>query len=264
MDARTAKQLFGEADRLFRQGQYEQALNALNQLNREFANQKNILYPAALCLEKLGRIEEAKVLCHQIIGFSDYPKARDLLLRLDTAPRVAGAAVENADVAAPPWSDEPHVSPMARPMQTAGANDMYKLLGAVAAMLIACILPFVAISFDISTGSQATAALLALPISGITLYVVMCYIFKRICENAGTEPGFLIWAPILSIIPIMRAADMHLALILLNFIPFVGGFVFAIMLGIKLCQACDKPSALGILFIFPGVNVILMFYLAFS
>lgn len=54
---------FGEADRLFREGNYLEALQYLADLNRAFPNTFNIMFPMLLCREKLGRTPEAKEQC---------------------------------------------------------------------------------------------------------------------------------------------------------------------------------------------------------
>ena len=92
MDPQTMAQQFAEANALFRQGHYEQALDILSALNREHPNTRNIMYAAALCMEKLGSVEEAKLLCHKLIGQFEDQKARELLNHLEVAPRVAGPA----------------------------------------------------------------------------------------------------------------------------------------------------------------------------
>jgi len=68
VNAQESQQKFKEADSLFRSGQFEQALSVLDELNRAFPNTKNILYPAALCLERLGRSRDALNLCEQLIS----------------------------------------------------------------------------------------------------------------------------------------------------------------------------------------------------
>lgn len=89
MDKAIAKQQFQEADVLYRQGRYDESLAILGELNREFPNQKHIMLAAAKSMEKLGMIEEAKLLCHQMIRAFDYDRARRLLNHLELAPRIA-------------------------------------------------------------------------------------------------------------------------------------------------------------------------------
>jgi len=88
MNSESAKQRFQEANRLFKNRQYEKALELLQQLNREFPNTENIMYAAALSLEKLGSIDEAKYLCHSMIRNFESVRAQELLNHLEVAPRV--------------------------------------------------------------------------------------------------------------------------------------------------------------------------------
>jgi hypothetical protein len=82
MDARESKEKFKRADDLFRQGEYLQALHQLSALNQAFPNTKNVMYPAALCLEKLGRYEDALPLCDQLIAQFQDPRAQELKDRI--------------------------------------------------------------------------------------------------------------------------------------------------------------------------------------
>ncbi|HRI87313.1 MAG TPA: tetratricopeptide repeat protein [Candidatus Hydrogenedentes bacterium] len=70
---------FKDADRLFRGKQFAEALAVLNDLDRDFPNVKNILYPRAVCLAHLGRHEEALEVCRQLkVEFGD-PRAEPLM-----------------------------------------------------------------------------------------------------------------------------------------------------------------------------------------
>lgn len=262
MDAQTASAQFQKADSLFRQGQYGEALSILSQLNRDFPNQKNIMYAAALCMEKTGSIHEAKMLCQHMIRNFDSQKARELLNHLETAPRIA---VQPAGIIEIP--DEPGYAQRARPVmpqQKAAGGNAYIIIGIVAATLLAIILPFMMMPSKNVYETDFSGFLAVLLLSGITLQVVFSYVLKRICENADAEPGILIWIPILQIFPMLRAAQMSYFWLLMLFVPFIGGLVFSLVLWVKLCQACDKPAWIAILLLVPGLNIGVLLYLAFS
>lgn len=77
-----ATERYKESDTLFREGRYHEALVYLEELDRLYPNSKNVLYPKALCMDRLGRIPEAVALCDQLIaGFQD-PRAVALKERL--------------------------------------------------------------------------------------------------------------------------------------------------------------------------------------
>ena len=82
MEASESKEKFKRADTLFRNGEYLQALHLLSGLNQAFPNTKNVMYPAALCLEKLGRYEDALSLCDQLIAQFQDPRAQELKERI--------------------------------------------------------------------------------------------------------------------------------------------------------------------------------------
>jgi len=231
-------------------------------LNQEFPNQKNIMYAAALCMEKIGSVDEAKMLCRHMIRNFDSQKARELLNYLEVAPRIA---VKTGDDAAFP--NEPAGAQRARPgmpPREASGGNAYIIIGIVAATLLAVILPFMMMPSGDVDASDLTGFLVVLLLSGITLHVVFSYVLKRICENADSEPGILIWIPILQIFPMLRAAQMSYFWLLMLFVPFVGGLVFSLVLWVKLSQACDKPAWLVILLLVPGLNIGVLLYLAFS
>lgn len=86
MDARESKERFKRADTLFRDGEYQQALHILSGLNQVYPNTKNVLYPTALCLEKLGRGADALPICDQLIQQFNDPRAIALKERISQMP----------------------------------------------------------------------------------------------------------------------------------------------------------------------------------
>ncbi len=90
----TYKQVFAEADRLFRQGSYVESKALLLQLNQQFPNQKNILYPLALCHAKLGGAEQAIEICWQLESLFQDPRASLLRQELSDAVQLAPLAEE--------------------------------------------------------------------------------------------------------------------------------------------------------------------------
>jgi len=97
----------------------------------------------------------------------------------------------------------------------------------------------------------------------IGLYLFSCYVLKLICEKAGSEPGCLVWVPVLQILPLLDAAGMSYLWILAFFLGPLG-LVDTVLLWIKLCEARGKPGWLGILVLIPFANLALPLYLAFS
>jgi len=94
----------------------------------------------------------------------------------------------------------------------------------------------------------------------VGVYVFACYCLKLICEKAGHQPGVLIWIPLVQAIPLLTVAKLPIWFIILFFIPVVG-FVVAIVMWVKICQARGKSGWLVLLGIIP---IIFLPYLAFS
>lgn len=82
MDPQQSQQFFKQADALFRGGRYGDALIFLEKLNRAHPDQKNVLFPMAMCLTELGRGDEALPICDQLIATYDLPRAKALRERI--------------------------------------------------------------------------------------------------------------------------------------------------------------------------------------
>ncbi len=67
MDARTAESHFKQADSLYRDGRYAEALDFLIELDEAFPNTPNVLFPLARCLRRVGRVDEALAICDDLI-----------------------------------------------------------------------------------------------------------------------------------------------------------------------------------------------------
>lgn len=92
MDKQEAKAKFEEADRLYQAGQFENALQTLDELDRAFPDERRVQFPKARCLAKLGRFDEARTLASQIVLEHGYTPARKLMEHLD---RRAAAPAES-------------------------------------------------------------------------------------------------------------------------------------------------------------------------
>jgi hypothetical protein len=82
---------FKEADSLFRSGRYQEAMQVLVELDRSFPHTKNILFPMALCLEKLGCPGEAEQMCDRLIAQFGDQRAVQMKARLGK-PQTVGHA----------------------------------------------------------------------------------------------------------------------------------------------------------------------------
>ena len=85
MNAQQAQASFQQADALFRQGRFGDAFRVLAELNQAFPNSKNVLYPMALCLEKLGQPGEALKVCHFLLEQFQDTRAEAIKARIEAA-----------------------------------------------------------------------------------------------------------------------------------------------------------------------------------
>lgn len=82
VDGQESREKFKKADQLFREGNFREALALLDELNAAHPDTRNILTPMALCLERLGRGDEALPLCERLVRQFADARARALLERL--------------------------------------------------------------------------------------------------------------------------------------------------------------------------------------
>jgi thiol-disulfide isomerase/thioredoxin len=103
--ASEAEKLFAESKRLFAEGRLKEALEILTRLDSAHPNDRHLLYPLALCLARLGRVNEAKSVCERLVREFGDAKGAQLLAQLGApaapAPAPAVAPAASMAVAAP-------------------------------------------------------------------------------------------------------------------------------------------------------------------
>lgn len=118
MNNREATEKFQLSQKLYGEGRYPESLNILNELGNAFPGMKNILYPRALCLYKLERLDEAKYVCELLIDkFSD-TRATSLLDKVKAKqlpPPTFSASGLAQTMAPPPVPSMPPQAPRQQP-----------------------------------------------------------------------------------------------------------------------------------------------------
>jgi hypothetical protein len=77
-----ARDKFKHADQMFREKNFPAALETLDELDKEFPDTKNVIYPRAMCLARVGRFDEALDLCRQLkVEFGD-PRGETLMTKI--------------------------------------------------------------------------------------------------------------------------------------------------------------------------------------
>jgi hypothetical protein len=94
-------------------------------------------------------------------------------------------------------------------------------------------------------------------------WLIRCGCHGVICRKAGSEPGSLIWIPLLKLIPLLKAAKMSLGWLFLLLIP-LGAFVLDVVWCFKIATARGKGALTGLCLVLPVVNFFAFFYLVFS
>jgi len=98
---------------------------------------------------------------------------------------------------------------------------------------------------------------------GLGVYLFCCYCLALVCKKAGSEPGLLIWFPILQWFPLLEAAGMSGLWFLAFFVPVLG-LVAYVLWCFNIVRAREKSAFVAILLLFPVTNLFALLYLAFS
>lgn len=104
--------------------------------------------------------------------------------------------------------------------------------------------------------------LMSLVLFGVVLHLFLAYCFQRICLQAGTSPGLIVWIPALQIIPLLRAAKMSPWWWLLGLIPVANLLVMAVW-SFKLCEVLKKSKWIALWLFLPVTSFFTVIYLAF-
>jgi len=111
-------------------------------------------------------------------------------------------------------------------------------------------------------------------------YLLFCLCLLKMCVNAGSKPGLLIWLPFLQLFPLLRAAKMPAWWFLIFFLPVLNvshtslGFLTFATVGIpllahllwcaRIARACGKGFFSALMLFLPVTNILALLYFAFS
>jgi hypothetical protein len=109
-----------------------------------------------------------------------------------------------------------------------------------------------------------TRTLVLSVLAGLAVFhLFFSFCAMQICRKAGSNPGPLIWLPVLQVIPMVRAAGMSGWWFVAWFVPVVN-LIAQILWCVKIVQARGKGFLTTVLLILPGTNILAFLYLAFS
>jgi hypothetical protein len=94
-------------------------------------------------------------------------------------------------------------------------------------------------------------------------YLFTCLVLKRVCVNAGSVPGVLVWFPVLQMFPLLRAARIPAFWFVIFLIPGLN-LLAHILWSMRISRACGKGTFVAVLLILPVTNILALLYLAFS
>ncbi len=97
----------------------------------------------------------------------------------------------------------------------------------------------------------------------LATYLFFCYCSMLICRKTNTEPGGLVWVPVLQLIPMLRAAGMSPAWFLAFLVPVLN-VVAQVTWYVKIVQARGKSLWVAFWLLLPFTNLFAYLYLAFS
>lgn len=105
--------------------------------------------------------------------------------------------------------------------------------------------------------------LLALAGAVVVSYLFFSFCFMLICKKAGTQPGILVWLPVLQLFPLLKAAHMSGWWFFAFLVPGLN-VIAQIIWCLKIADARNKTVFVGILLILPVTSLFAFLYLAFS
>jgi hypothetical protein len=117
-------------------------------------------------------------------------------------------------------------------------------------------------AYEVPAGLSSGVMAMVMAVA-ILFHLFFAYCCRLICIKAGTEPGFMIWIPVLQIFPLLRAAGMSGWWFIGMFVPILN-IVIQILWCIKIVNVRGKHVIWSILLILPVANVLAFLYLAFS
>lgn len=97
----------------------------------------------------------------------------------------------------------------------------------------------------------------------LLLYLFHSYCCLLICQKAGSDPGALVWIPLLQLLPLLKAAGMSPAWFLAFLVPGLN-LVAQVLWCVKITQARSKTILVALLLIFPLSSPFAALFLAFS
>lgn len=111
---------------------------------------------------------------------------------------------------------------------------------------------------------KATPQLLYGILAGLVFgYLLYCLCLQKVCVNAGSKPGLLVWLPILQIFPLLRAAKMPVWWIIVFCVPLLNIFAHLLWCA-RIARACGKGFFSALMLFLPVTNILALLYLAFS
>ena len=90
MTMETIRERYERAQEYFASGRVTAALHLLETIEQSYPNFVDVLYARALCLESLGRLREARVVCNKLINVFGDSRAGDLRARIEVRLRSKG------------------------------------------------------------------------------------------------------------------------------------------------------------------------------
>jgi hypothetical protein len=98
----------------------------------------------------------------------------------------------------------------------------------------------------------------------LAIWLLHCACLNVLCYKAGSPAGFLIWLPLLNLIPMLRAAKMSLGWLCSLILPVVGPTLMMITWCYKIAIARGKSGLLGLSMLLPGIGGLSFLYLVFA
>ncbi len=97
----------------------------------------------------------------------------------------------------------------------------------------------------------------------LLVYAYASFCVFRIAAKLGMENPWLAFVPVLNLILLCAMIDRPLWYAVFFFIPLVG-FIWGIIVWMRIAEQLGRPALWGAFTILPLVNLLVLFYLAFT
>ncbi len=101
-------------------------------------------------------------------------------------------------------------------------------------------------------------------VSSLVFYILFTIPLYIMGKKTSNEYAWLAFVPIANAWLMCNIAGKDWWWLLVNFVPFIGTFIFLAVVGMGLAETFDLEPMIGLVMIVPLINILFLYYLAFG